>query len=62
MFGTPTNRDWSDMESLPYYRNNFPSWQPLRLQHFIDRLPEDGIDLLSVKTNFFFQNFFLFFQ
>jgi hypothetical protein len=56
LFGTPTNRDWSEMESLPYYRNNFPSWQALKLQNFIDRLPEEAIDMLLVSPFSFIFN------
>ena len=47
-FGTPTDKQWPAITSMPYWRNNFPNWEPLKWSILVPKLSNDGIDLISV--------------
>lgn len=59
LMGTPNNEYWNDIESLPYYRNNFPQWPPLKLDTFLVDLPAAGINLLEVRNCKFIELYFI---
>jgi hypothetical protein len=48
LFGTPDDKDWEKITSLPFYRHDFPQWTALMLERFVPNLCADGIDLLQV--------------
>jgi cyclin-dependent kinase len=45
--GTPDATIWPDIESLPNYKADFPSWDPTNLAETVTTLDADGIDLLK---------------
>lgn len=49
MFGTPDDKDWDKIASLPFYRHDFPQWPPLKLECFVPNLCPDGVDFLQVS-------------
>ncbi|GMP60884.1 hypothetical protein CsSME_00023570 [Camellia sinensis var. sinensis] len=46
IMGTPNERTWPGVTSLPFYRTNFPKWNPKNLVDFVPNLEPDGVDLL----------------
>ncbi|KAF5946105.1 hypothetical protein HYC85_016333 [Camellia sinensis] len=53
IMGTPNERTWPGVTSLPFYRTNFPKWNPKNLVDFVPNLEPDGVDLLYVSSAVF---------
>ncbi|KAJ2786956.1 Cyclin-dependent kinase catalytic subunit [Coemansia interrupta] len=47
ILGTPTERVWPDVITLPDYKKDFPQWQPKKLSTLLPGLDAEGIDLLK---------------
>lgn len=49
ILGTPIVEEWPDLANFPYWRNNFPEWEPLELSHpsFAPHLEPAGRDLVA---------------
>lgn len=47
MLGTPTEKTWPGVSSLPYFRTNFPRWEPNDLKVFFPELDFYALDLLK---------------
>ena len=46
-FGTPNVDDWPEIVNMPYWRNNFPTWEPLGWQLLVPNLSPEGVDLME---------------
>jgi cyclin-dependent kinase 1 len=45
--GTPNENLWPDALKLQYYKPSFPKWEGIDLKKHVEKLDEDGIDLLE---------------
>ena len=62
LLGTPTREDWPEVENLPYFQHNFPSFFPRSLAEELPLLPPDAHELLLVSMSVLcFCHFLLFF-
>ena len=50
--GTPDERTWPGVTSLPDYKSTFPKWSKQDIGHVIPALEPDAKDLLSVSRFF----------
>jgi len=46
VLGTPDKEMWPEINSLPYYKDTFPKWQPKKMESVFPDLDENGINLL----------------
>ena len=46
-FGTPSEKEWPGLTSLPYWRNSFPQWEKKNLAFVAPSLGSHGADLLK---------------
>lgn len=53
LFGTPTEKTWPGVTSLPDWNPKFPTWPTLELANFLPYLSEEGIDLVKVNLSSF---------
>eukprot|EP00605_Chrysophyceae_sp_TOSAG23-4_P000725 GSChrysophyteH1.ASY1.ANO1.809.1 assembled CDS len=47
VLGTPNPEIWPNISSLPYWRNNFPDWEPRPLLGLVPSIGEVGVSLLE---------------
>ena len=50
ILGTPTNKEWEGVETLPAYKGEFPKWPRKDLCKLLPGLDRVGIDLLEVSA------------
>lgn len=56
LFGTPSESQWTELCLLPFWRNNFPQWEPLAWNIIVPRLSRDATDLLSVRHHYHYDH------
>jgi len=47
VLGTPDEDVWPDITTLPYYKDTFPKYAPMKLEELVPNLDNDGLDLLK---------------
>jgi hypothetical protein len=47
--GTPTERLWPGVSSLPDWKAHFPQWAKQELETLTPQLDSDGVQLLDVR-------------
>jgi cyclin-dependent kinase 1 len=49
--GTPTEKEWPGVSTLPDYKSTFPKWTGQSLSKLVPGLDSKGVDLLQVNLN-----------
>jgi len=52
VLGTPTIRDWAEMQRLPGFRHDLPKYKHKPLQKLLPRLDKDGLSLLEAMLQY----------
>lgn len=47
VLGTPTEKEWSGISSLPNYKSSFPNWKGASIKQYLKALDSDAVDLLE---------------
>lgn len=47
VLGTPTEKEWYGVSSLPNYKSSFPNWKGSSIKSILKGLDSDALDLLE---------------